>query len=124
MEAVGWRAAAMSNADRSGRSDSDAEKETDVRHGRPSKEQLKLNFDSLLARVLEGHGLRTASGLDQETKAALRAISDAHPNVTEELVEAARQAFAGQLDGSNAARWLAENDKELSEMEARSKRSQ
>lgn len=94
-----------------------------MRHGRPSEEQLKLNFENMLARVLEGHGLRTSTGLDQETRAALRAISDAHPAATAELVEAARRAFAGQLDGSNAARWHSETDQMLSEMETRSKRS-
>lgn len=100
------------------------QKETDVRHGRPSQEQLKLNFDSMLARALAGQGLRSSTGLDEETRTALRAVARAHPNATDDLVEAARHAFAGQLDGSNAARWHAQTDQMLSEMESRSRESE
>ncbi|MCU1643437.1 MAG: hypothetical protein JWN03_3712 [Nocardia sp.] len=94
-----------------------------MRHGRPSEEQLKLNFEDMLTRVLEGRGLRTETGLDSPTRATLTEIARAHPNVTDELVEVARRAFAGQLDGSNSARWRAETDRMLAERAARSKRS-
>lgn len=95
-----------------------------MRRGRPSREQLKLNFESALVQVLKGRGVRTSTGLDGPTRTALSAIARAHPHVTEELVEAARHAFAGQLDGSNAARRHEENDRDLAEREARSKRPQ
>ncbi|SOB78743.1 hypothetical protein [Streptomyces sp. 1331.2] len=39
-----------------------------------------------------------------ETEDALWAIEVARPDVSPELVAAARRAFAGQLDGSNSAR--------------------
>lgn len=94
-----------------------------MRHGRPSREQLKLNFESMLARVLEGRGLRTETGLDQETRGALKAIALAHPNASEDFVAAARRAFAGQLDGSNAARRRAQWDEKLAERATRPKRS-
>ncbi|MEV0464131.1 hypothetical protein AB0I30_24400 [Nocardia tengchongensis] len=94
-----------------------------MRHGYPSKAQLKLNFDSALAQVLEGRGVRTETGLDMETRAALMAIARAHPNVTDKLVEAARHAFGGQLDGGNAAHRRTELDRKLAERAARLKRS-
>lgn len=95
-----------------------------MRHGRPSKEQLELNFESMLARVLEGHGVRSETGLDSPTRTALTEIARAHPNASEELVQAARRAFAGQLDGSNAEHWRAETDRMLAERAARSRRPQ
>ncbi|MGW4529517.1 hypothetical protein ACWEOI_01065 [Nocardia sp. NPDC004340] len=94
-----------------------------MRHGYPGKEQLKLNFDNALAQVLDGRGVRTETGLDIETRAALMAVARAHPNATDELVDAARQAFSGQLDGSNAAHRRAELDRKLAERAARLKRS-
>ncbi|MFH8386334.1 hypothetical protein ACH4E7_36330 [Kitasatospora sp. NPDC018058] len=42
--------------------------------------------------------------MDAETEDALWAVCDAHPRAPEELVAAARLAFEGQLDGTNAAR--------------------
>ncbi|MRH93193.1 hypothetical protein GFY24_38235 [Nocardia sp. SYP-A9097] len=77
-----------------------------------------------MSMVLSGSGVPSASGLDDETKNALRAIGRAHPNATDELMEAARSAFAGQLDGSNTARWRAERHRALAEREERSKRSE
>ncbi|AYF77053.1 hypothetical protein D7D52_28225 [Nocardia yunnanensis] len=86
-----------------------------MRGDRPSEQQLRRNFDTLLADVLAGEGVRTASGLDSPTEAALWAIAKAYPNVSEDLVTAARAAFAGQLDGSNAARWRADIERLLAE---------
>ncbi|MCU1643436.1 MAG: hypothetical protein JWN03_3711 [Nocardia sp.] len=91
-----------------------------MQRGRRSKEQLQDSFDYLLSRILSGGGLLSCSGLDEETKNALWAIAGAGPDVTDDLVEAARRAFAGQLDGSNTARWRAERDRALTEREERS----
>ncbi|MFE3756909.1 hypothetical protein ACFXO9_21620 [Nocardia tengchongensis] len=86
-----------------------------MRGDRPSEEQLRRNFDTILADVLEGRGVRTASGLDSPTEDALWAIAKAYPNVSDDLVTAARDSFAGQLDGSNAARWRAELERRFAE---------
>ncbi|WP_181799626.1 hypothetical protein [Kitasatospora acidiphila] len=90
-----------------------------MRAGRPSWEQLRENFDSMLASVLAGGGVRSCNGLDSDTDDALWAIMMAYPDVTPELVEAAHRAFAGYQDGSNAARWEAEMDRWLEEREQR-----
>ncbi|MCU1643435.1 MAG: hypothetical protein JWN03_3710 [Nocardia sp.] len=95
-----------------------------MRRGYPTREQLQSSFERVLSQVLAGRGIPTGTGLDDETEGALETIARAHPNATEELVEAARRAFAGQLDGSNTARWKAELERDLAEREARSKRSQ
>ncbi|WP_245676912.1 hypothetical protein [Nocardia acidivorans] len=85
--------------------------------GHPSKEQLQRNFDSMLQRALSGGGLRTETGLDQQTMRALRDLRSAYPNASPELEAAARRAFAGQLDGSNAAARRAEMDRIIAEYE-------
>ncbi|MTJ60975.1 hypothetical protein KP696_19885 [Nocardia seriolae] len=69
----------------------------------------------MLAHALEGRGVRTHTGLDLPTRTALRVIARAYPDVAEELVEAARETFAGQLDGTNSARRRAELDRKLEE---------
>ncbi|MFE4455830.1 hypothetical protein ACFROC_00600 [Nocardia tengchongensis] len=97
------------------------EKEAYVRHGRPSKEQLELTLARVLASVLEGHGVRTETGLDRPTRTALTAIAHAHPSATEELVEAALRSFSGQLDGGNAARSREESDRKLRQRAAEMK---
>ncbi|GAB7188846.1 hypothetical protein ATKI12_8961 [Kitasatospora sp. Ki12] len=68
-------------------------------------EQLRAVFESVLAGTLAGRGVPSCLGLDTDTDEALWAIEMARPDVPPALVEAARRAFAGQLDGSNAARW-------------------
>ncbi|GAB0104447.1 hypothetical protein JMUB6875_34210 [Nocardia sp. JMUB6875] len=95
-----------------------------MRHGRPSEEQLRLTFERVLASAREGRLVRTETGLDRRTRDALNAIARAHPDASEELVEAARGAFAGQLDGSNAVRRREEFDRKIRERAARMKRSQ
>ncbi|GAA1956917.1 hypothetical protein [Kitasatospora viridis] len=70
--------------------------------------QLRRNFHHQLESVLAGEGLRTETGLDDRTDEALWAIVGAPPERHDELVAAAYRAFAGQLDGSNAAAWRAE----------------
>lgn len=69
----------------------------------PDDHELRDSFDGELASVCNGCGLHTETGLDAETGAALMQILRAYPAVTDELVAAARAAFAGQLDGSNGA---------------------
>ncbi|MFE3188745.1 hypothetical protein ACFXHA_07020 [Nocardia sp. NPDC059240] len=81
-----------------------------MRHGYPSDDELRANFDEVLGHVLEGRGVHTATGLDDDTQNALWAIAEAHPDATPEMIEAARKALAGQLDGSNAVRWAEEMD--------------
>ncbi|WP_174416450.1 hypothetical protein [Nocardia concava] len=94
------------------------------RHGRLTREQLQLSFESALSRALTRGTFRTHTGLDFETRNALKEIARAHPNVTDDLVAAAHRAFAGQLDGSNSARALAEQNRKLTEAQERLKRQQ
>ncbi|TLF82439.1 hypothetical protein [Nocardia cyriacigeorgica] len=68
----------------------------------PTDDELRQNFEEMLASVCSGGGLRSATGLDMKTEDALWAIARAHPEVPDDLVAAARAAFAGQLDGTNA----------------------
>ncbi|MEV6095113.1 hypothetical protein [Nocardia sp. NPDC051981] len=90
-----------------------------MRHGYPSDDELRQNFDEVLSHVMQGRGVHTATGLDDDTQTALWAIAEAHPNITPELIDAARRAFAGQLDGSNAARWREDMDNWFEEREQR-----
>jgi hypothetical protein len=85
----------------------------------PTEDEMRANFEEMLASVCGGGGLRTETGLDNETENALWAISRVHPRVPEELVTAARAEFAAQLDGSHKrarkaalARRLEELDRE------------
>lgn len=81
----------------------------------PTDDELRRNFEAELASVTTGGGLRSETGLDVETDAALIAIARAYPSVPQDLVAAARAAFAGQLDGSNAAARRAELDRMIEE---------
>ncbi|MFJ9362873.1 hypothetical protein ACIRRA_00425 [Nocardia sp. NPDC101769] len=90
-----------------------------MRHSDPSDDELRANFDEVLTAVLAGHGVHTATGLDDDTQDALWAIAEAYPNATPELIDAARKALAGQLDGSNAERWAQEMDNWFEEREER-----
>ncbi|MFC4517880.1 toxin-antitoxin system YwqK family antitoxin [Streptomyces ehimensis] len=87
---------------------------------RPTDDQLTRVFAAVLEEVLSGQGLRTHTGLDMETDDALWEIAKYGPGAPPELVDAARAAFAGQLDGSNAARWHAELTRKI---EARRQRA-
>ncbi|MEU6831004.1 hypothetical protein ABZ894_20335 [Nocardia beijingensis] len=73
-----------------------------MRIDHPTDDELRENFDEMLRSVLTGGGIRTETGLDMKTEEALWAIARAYPDVPDALVDAARSAFAGQLDGSNA----------------------
>ncbi|MCP3759469.1 hypothetical protein [Streptomyces sp. TBY4] len=90
-----------------------------MRYGRPSREQLRRNFDSVLTDVLSGRGVRTETGLDTPTENALWAIARARPDAPDALVAAAYRAFAGQLDGTNAAAWRAETARRIAARGAR-----
>ncbi|WP_245718520.1 hypothetical protein [Nocardia miyunensis] len=84
-----------------------------------SPDEQRRNFERSLASVLAGGGLTTGSGLDDETERALWAVADAHPQIPEELVRAARTAFEAQLDGSHAAARLAELTRRIEEINRR-----
>ncbi|MET9488641.1 hypothetical protein [Nocardia sp. NPDC006630] len=84
-----------------------------MRRGRPTKAQLEQSFDRALLRSIAEGGIASGTGLDDETQNTLLAVARAYPNATDELVEAARRAFAGQLDGSSTARWRAEKHHRL-----------
>ncbi|MCX4779341.1 hypothetical protein [Streptomyces sp. NBC_01264] len=90
-----------------------------MRIGEPSQEQLRRTFESVLTNVLSGRGVRTETGLDSPTENALWAIRYAFPEAPDALVAAAYRAFAGQLDGSNAAAWQAEMDRRITERGSR-----
>lgn len=96
------------------------QKGSDVRHGHPTKEQLQQSFERVLSMVFSGDGVPSSSGLDTETQEALWMIAKAYPAVTDDLLRAACCAFAGQLDGSNTARWRAERRRRFTELEKRS----
>ncbi|AUG76249.1 hypothetical protein CFP65_1350 [Kitasatospora sp. MMS16-BH015] len=91
-----------------------------MRGGRPTEEQLTRTFNAVLEEALSGQGVRTCTGLDMATDNALWEIAEYGPAAPPELVDAARAAFAGQLDGSNAARWHAELARKI---EARKRRA-
>ncbi|MEC3913325.1 hypothetical protein [Nocardia sp. CDC160] len=90
-----------------------------MRGGRPTEEQLRRTFEASLQDAVSGRGIRTETGFDMPTENALWDIASAYPDVTDELIEAARRAFAGQLDGSNAARWQAELARKIAERQTR-----
>lgn len=73
------------------------------RWSRPDVAELRERFDRELQRAIEGGGVRTDTGLDLQTASALAAVNSAAPDVPQVLIEAARAAFAGQLNGSHAA---------------------
>ncbi|MFI6312517.1 hypothetical protein ACIBEK_20640 [Nocardia fusca] len=87
-----------------------------MRIGHPSDDELRENFAEMLESVRNGGGLRTETGLDMETEDALWSIARAYPEVSNELVEAARATFAGQLDGTNARARRAELERQFEEL--------
>jgi hypothetical protein len=77
----------------------------------PTDDELRGVFEEELGSAVAGGPLRTDTGLDMETDEALVAIAMAYPAVSDALVAEARRAFAGQLDGSNAAARRADLDR-------------
>ncbi|MEU4598353.1 hypothetical protein [Nocardia sp. NPDC023988] len=73
-----------------------------MRETEPTEAEIRQNFDKMLASVLSGGGIHSETGLDMKTEDALWQVARAYPNASDDLVRAARAAFAGQLDGSNA----------------------
>ncbi|MFC9966147.1 hypothetical protein [Nocardia ignorata] len=73
-----------------------------MRETEPTEAEIRQNFDKMLASVLSGGGIHSETGLDMKTEDALWQVARAYPNASDDLVQAARAAFAGQLDGSNA----------------------
>lgn len=69
----------------------------------PTEDELRQSFVDALTSVRGGGGVASDNGLDLRTMAALWQIADAYPVIPDELIAAAGAAFAGQLDGSNAA---------------------
>ncbi|WP_433661717.1 hypothetical protein ACQPW1_05820 [Nocardia sp. CA-128927] len=69
----------------------------------PAEDELRQSFAEALASVRSGGGVSSDNGLDLRTANALWQIADAYPRVPDDLIAAADAAFAGQLDGSNAA---------------------
>ncbi|WP_069161909.1 hypothetical protein [Nocardia altamirensis] len=90
-----------------------------MREDLPTDDELRSNFEELLASVTSGSGLFTESGVDTETENALLAIARAYPEVPDDLIAAARRAFAGQLDGSNAAAVKAATERKIAEINRR-----
>lgn len=70
---------------------------------RPTAGELGETFARELNSALSGGGVRSDTGLDDEVDTALAAIQRAYPKVPAELIEAAKSAFRGQIDGSSNA---------------------
>jgi hypothetical protein len=90
-----------------------------MRHGWPTGQELRQIFHEELERVLAGGGPRSCTGLDNDTAEALWVIASVEPADREALVPTAYRAFAGQLDGSNAARWNEDLERWFEEREQR-----
>ncbi|UGT59996.1 hypothetical protein [Nocardia asteroides] len=88
-------------------------KEGVVREDYPTEPETRRNFEELLGKVRAGGAPHSDSGLDLTTEEALWDITRAYPEVPDELVAAARAAFEGQLDGSNAAARRAERARKI-----------
>ncbi|MFD6221169.1 hypothetical protein [Nocardia asteroides] len=66
----------------------------------PTRDELVLAFERSLQLALGGM-IRTCTPLDSSTLAALRNLAREFPTAGVESVQAARDAFAGQLAGTN-----------------------
>ncbi|MEU7764773.1 hypothetical protein AB0B25_06585 [Nocardia sp. NPDC049190] len=64
-----------------------------------SVDQVRRNFDSGLARAVEGLAPPSRTGLGPDVEGALIAIVVAYPAGNEELIANARRAFARELAG-------------------------
>lgn len=73
------------------------------KRGQPTEAELRRAFDEALRLAADEAAITSDTGLDSTVDDALIAIAEAAPNPPRELIRAAEAAFAGQLDGSNAA---------------------
>ncbi|MFF2087777.1 hypothetical protein ACFVVM_28700 [Nocardia sp. NPDC058176] len=90
-----------------------------MRESDPTEAELRQNFEEMLHSVLTGGGIHSETGLDMKTEDALWEVARAYPNVPDALVDAARTAFAGQLDGSTAREREQEMARRFAEFERR-----
>ncbi|MER7584515.1 hypothetical protein [Kitasatospora sp. NPDC097691] len=90
-----------------------------MRHRWPTDQELRQTFHEELERVLVRGGPRSCTRLDEDTSEALWAIASAEPADRKALVPAAYRAFAGRLDGSNAARRHEDQERWFEEREQR-----
>ncbi len=74
-----------------------AEGRIDLRGRGLSVEQVRRNFDTSLARALEGLAPASHTGLGPRVENALIAIVSAYPAASDELIVKARQEFAREL---------------------------
>ncbi|MFI2285343.1 hypothetical protein [Nocardia beijingensis] len=64
--------------------------------GRTADDRQHKTFETELAAAVAGSPLRMHVGLGPDTDAALVAIALAHPDVTHDMIEAARRAFVAE----------------------------
>jgi hypothetical protein len=69
-----------------------------------SPAQLRASFEHALKYAHTEGIVYQDTGLDLTVTEAIDEVAGAAPDPPAELIAAAEQAFAGQLDGSNAAR--------------------
>ncbi|MGK8510640.1 hypothetical protein ACRS5S_22220 [Nocardia asiatica] len=64
--------------------------------GRTADDRQHTTFETELAAAVAGRPLRMHVGLGPDTDAALITIALAHPDVTHDMIEAARRAFVAE----------------------------
>lgn len=69
---------------------------------KPDRATQQARFEAALASAMAGEGVSVHAGVDNRTFRALGRLTGRSPNPPSELIDAAYEAFAGQLDGSNA----------------------
>ncbi|TSD98084.1 hypothetical protein FOS14_13890 [Skermania sp. ID1734] len=89
-----------------------------MRNNFPTARELATVFAEELQSAVSGRGVRSDTGLDDDVDLALAAIQAAYPDVPAELVDAAKAAFQGQIDGSNDLRQDAEEQRLFAELNA------
>ncbi|MGC4988264.1 hypothetical protein [Nocardia salmonicida] len=68
----------------------------------PTPDELAASFERCLELALSAGVTRTCTPLDSLTLEALEDLACAFPDASAELIQAARDAFAGQLAGTNS----------------------
>jgi hypothetical protein len=73
-----------------------------MRFERLSPKRIEANFNFFLQEAIDvGRRVGSSSGLDEKTRLAINAVSEAFPNVDSSLIQNARKEFAKQLDGTH-----------------------